>query len=178
MRESFRSTALPLPTAITYPTQCCPVTHWKAPPTGSCWWLLLPVHRKTITNPGSAQASEFLLNTAPSLHCPPFPTQHVQEYTFLLKFFFSWTSSVGRRGELVPGQQLLWRWPLAVLQFLLLKHWFQMVLDTKMEKSKPPCETSFQKKRISLKKGGRCDQKTQPLPEQKMSYCSNTCDRT
>jgi len=42
-----------------------------------------------------------------------------------------------------------------------------MVLDTKMEKSKPPCETSFQKKRISLKKGGRCDQKTQPLPEQK-----------
>lgn len=81
-------------------------------------------------------------------------------------------------GELVPGQQLLWRWPLAVLQFLLLKHWFQMVLDTKMEKSKPPCETSFQKKRISLKKGGRCDQKTQPLPEQKMSYCSNTCDRT
>lgn len=51
-------------------------------------------------------------------------------------------------GELVPGQQLLWRWPLAVLQFLLLKHWFQMVLDTKMEKSKPPCETSFQKKRI------------------------------
>lgn len=86
-----------LPTAITYPTQCCPVTHWKAPPTGSCWWLLLPVHRKTITNPGSAQASEFLLNTAPSLHCPPFPTEHVQEYTFLLKFFFSWTSSVGRR---------------------------------------------------------------------------------
>lgn len=27
-----------------------------------------------------------------------------------------------------------------------------MVLDTKMEKSKPPCETSFQKKIISLKK--------------------------
>ena len=42
-----------------------------------------------------------------------------------------------------------------------------MVLDTKMEKSKPPCETSFQKKRISLKKGRRYDQKTQPLPEQK-----------
>ena len=76
-------------------------------------------------------------------------------------------AQVAGGGELVPGQQLLWRWPLAVLQFLLLKHWFQMVLDTKMEKSKPPCETSFQKKRISLKKGGRCDQKTQPLPEQK-----------
>ena len=33
-------------------------------------------------------------------------------------------------------------------QSLLLKHWFQMVLDTETEKSKPPCETSFQKKRV------------------------------
>lgn len=52
--------------------------------------------------------------------------------------------------------------PSAVLQFLLLKHWFQMVLDTKMEKSKPPCETSFQKKRISLKKAEMCSWKNQP----------------
>lgn len=55
--------------------------------------------------------------------------------------------------------------PSAVLQFLLLKHWFQMVLDTKMEKSKPPCETSFQKKRISLKKQRRAAGRTSLRPE-------------
>lgn len=64
--------------------------------------------------------------------------------------------------------------PSAVLQFLLLKHWFQMVLDTKMEKSKPPCETSFQKKRISLKKAEMCSQKNQPQPWE--SFCLSDAD--
>lgn len=85
----------------------------------------------------------------------PLQTQHTQECTLLSKLLPSWTSSGGRRGASPQSR--------AVLQFLLLKHWFQMVLDTKMEKSKPPCETSFQKKRISLKKEGRCNPKTQPL---------------
>lgn len=83
-----------------------------------------------------------------------------------------------KEGSWSHEQQLLCGWPSAVLQFLLLKHWFQMVLDTKMEKSKPPCETSFQKKRISLKKEGRCDRKTQPLPRAEVSSCSSTCDGT
>lgn len=64
--------------------------------------------------------------------------------------------------------------PSAVLQFLLLKHWIQMVLDTKMEKSKPPCETSFQKKRISLKKAEKCSQKNQPQPWE--SFCLSEAD--
>lgn len=49
-----------------------------------------------------------------------------------------------------------------------------MVLDTKMEKSKPPCETSFQKKRISLKKAEKFSQKNQPQPWE--SRCLSEAD--
>lgn len=92
----------------------------------------------------------------PLLTLPALQAQHTQGCTLPFRLLPSWTGSGGRRREASPKSS-------AVLQFLLLKHWFQMVLDTKMEKSKPPCETSFQKKRISLKKEGRCDWKTQPL---------------
>lgn len=80
------------------------------------------------------------------------------------KFHYSSLPLISWRREQSWVQLLLCSLPSAVLQFLLLKHWFQMVLDTKMEKSKPPCETSFQKKRISLKKAEKCSQKNQPQP--------------
>lgn len=116
-------------------------------------------------------------NPIPALS--PSTTQHTQECTLILKFFlFLNRLRWQKEGSWSHKQQLLCGWPFAVLQFLLLKHWFQMVLDTKMEKSKPPCETSFQKKRISLKKEGRCDRKTQPLPRAEVSSCSSTCDGT